>query len=1081
MKILITTILMLLALQTESYARSCKDNTNKDLIFLYEHHMPNLYGHPSKGNHPLGEIEQRKLIRQNLEDYRNPKTGKEPRIWENSHIFNGLGSDYYDDFNVFKQIPECTNFIAIVDDSTYHKQDGELYVNFEWRMKNTNSNSSYVRSTCHCIDLVQIGHENSIYMKELASKVSGGYCHADTLEQTLECIKNFAPTSSSDREKATGWTIHLPDPPRDNSSSDSTSKYSSWDDKNKECTFSRGGKTGLNQVSSYEEMKELEHYQCFDFTSIDLNSAPYNKLDIYSKDITGSKFGDTTFQSKTFKQSEGISNVEFNGTSFKNVIFETNVSNVKFSYNNLNEVTFRRQFHTNNLTDATINRINILNRGCDNGKGINTIKDSNITGSKFSEKYGGCSNHILGLEIDNTKIEDSTFENIIFSRLKLISVDISNSNFSNTKANSTNIQHSNFNKNIFESTFLSNGLLYRNRFQNNRISLLKIDKMSEVTSNEFIDDKISQLGFFQVRKLEDFKIKGRNPGDIIFNDINADSIDFSNAVYNYSFTKTTLDGSNFTPGPNGTFNSSISFDGSSCKSCNFSNQFVSKISIKNSNLSNSKFEDFSTKSFDSIKSNLDNANFEKANLGKVTIKNSEFENSNLSNATTSENSTLTSSNFNGASLKAMTLRKADLSNSTFNSANLQRVKFSEDTKFYNNEFSGVDFYGVSFSNLIFDKASFVGAQNIGKTTYGTSDLTLSNVNMNNANFHGDFKGLKVSNSLFINASFNGGTITGKIERADFSFVKFKGTNIGNSIKTEIKNSIFDNTTIEGTIQATFNNTSFINSELSKTSIRESNFVDVNLTDARLGNAHIYKSEFNSSNLTNTLFDGATFINTKIYNSKMIYTSLYGASVDLEITQSTLKDVYGLDAITGPLHYATLNISDSQLDGLNFANSHIQHSSFRNSSLKNVDFSGAILKNIEFNDVNLSDANLTNTSFESLEIKGSILHRVDFNGAEFSSFEINNSDLSASRYINGANWYISGKASFDNSKLDDLIFSNLNLIGVSFKGASLEYALFNKALLQDADFTGANLYETDFTGANTTGANFNTDTSYTYGL
>ncbi|MCW8878071.1 MAG: pentapeptide repeat-containing protein [Kangiellaceae bacterium] len=188
----------------------------------------------------------------------------------------------------------------------------------------------------------------------------------------------------------------------------------------------------------------------------------------------------------------------------------------------------------------------------------------------------------------------------------------------------------------------------------------------------------------------------------------------------------------------------------------------------------------------------------------------------------------------------------------------------------------------------------------------------------------------------------------------------------------------------------FRNTNLISADLSHSSFDGCDFESAKLIASNLTSAEFKKCNFKEVNLLTAVIDDTSIINSELTKVDLQSFNLIGITLDLcdlreqnlagkDMTNASLKrvDLRGANLSKAILNGANLSdclLNNAEIKDTQFKGSNLSNVDFSSMSLKKLNFDGAILKGCDFRDCDLSGsklnrANITNAKLFNAETIG----------------------------------------------------------------------------------------------------------------
>jgi uncharacterized protein YjbI with pentapeptide repeats len=364
-----------------------------------------------------------------------------------------------------------------------------------------------------------------------------------------------------------------------------------------------------------------------------------------------------------------------------------------------------------------------------------------------------------------------------------------------------------------------------------------------------------------------------------------------------------------------------------------------------------------------------------------------------------------------ANLSGTNLSQADLSG-----ANLTLVSLSG-ANLTGAELTGANLTGAEVRAANFTQTGITVPQLYSTASYQAHDL--AGIGLYGANLSGaNFAGQNLTNATLMTARLTGANFTGAHVQ-------------GASVWLVSKAQLYSTASYQAkslsliTLYSTETAWNFVGQDLTgadlRGMLRNANFSQANLTNARISYATLTNSNLSQANLTNAVVD---------------YANLTGASL-------TGAVVRGAHFYAAP-QYPGSSLTVAQL--------------YSTASYQAHDLTGLRLVGNDLTAANLAGQNLTNASFARATLTGANFAEADVRGANFYRDESRGTGgISASQLYS--------TASYEEHDLSGIDLESNDLAGVNFAGQNLTNARFILATLTDADFRSANLTNARFSQTN----------------
>jgi uncharacterized protein YjbI with pentapeptide repeats/tRNA A37 threonylcarbamoyladenosine biosynthesis protein TsaE len=308
-------------------------------------------------------------------------------------------------------------------------------------------------------------------------------------------------------------------------------------------------------------------------------------------------------------------------------------------------------------------------------------------------------------------------------------------------------------------------------------------------------------------------------------------------------------------------------------------------------ISSSRLEDISL-----VDSTLTNVEIFKCDLTNAALDRCEMVNVKITQCNLSgvvlDNSDMTYAHLIDVVLDGGSLRQCDLSFSNCSNSSLQRATLRDST-LRSSVFQNADLSYADLSNTDFSDANLAGAD-------------LSFANLTNAIFkNSDLSSVNLSNAIIRNTNFNGANLCAaalhysRCESVDFTESCLDGVDLSTMLMSRV---IFNRTSLRRTLifgQDFTTVNSMVESDLSFSNIKYSNFDGIDFNGSVFDNAKILVSFFTDSDFSRCSFNRSTieqckmglvnFNNAKIYNSTFIKCDLFEANfMNADVRDSNMK-------------------------------------------------------------------------------------------------------------------------------------------------------------------------------------------------
>ena len=282
-----------------------------------------------------------------------------------------------------------------------------------------------------------------------------------------------------------------------------------------------------------------------------------------------------------------------------------------------------------------------------------------------------------------------------------------------------------------------------------------------------------------------------------------------------------------------------------------------------------------------------------------------------------------------------------------------------------------------------------------------------------------------------------------LEYVNFTNTDLSDANLSNAI---ITHAVFNNTKLTGV--------NLQNANIGASTIDNSDFVDSDLIGATLSKALIKNTRFHRCTFgeRDDLFLETVFEEVDFTGSHLRET--YFIEVDLTHSVFDKADLSGSSFIQCCLENSSFN--SATLNHVNVIEAKASGCTFDNAQMRNARFVGGnALKDASFSRADLTEANLRDASLDNADFTQAVLNKADFGGASLTKAVLEKAKAFQTQFI-GADL---SNASCRRLDLMEGSLMKAKLLGTNFKEANLYSVSFLNSTLGDTAFSDAYLEKT----------------------
>lgn len=252
-----------------------------------------------------------------------------------------------------------------------------------------------------------------------------------------------------------------------------------------------------------------------------------------------------------------------------------------------------------------------------------------------------------------------------------------------------------------------------------------------------------------------------------------------------------------------------------------------------------------------------------------------------------------------------------------------------------------------------------------------------------------------------------------------------------------------------------------------TKCTNSDFKNLDLSDAQFTNAVLMNADFSGANLTRVDFRNAQLVNANFSGAYFRKTNLGSAN----LSKADLRGIRIEETSFMFVNLQRANLSGLDLSGVDMRFADLRWAVLNGTALERADLRSAkqtingceLIKNAKCPGANLKGANLSEASLDGADLSGT-----DLSGANLKQAQLEKSNLSGANLI-GADL---SSANFNRANLSGATLDKATMLGTNFRGTDMSGAKlrslprvlslgFNDANLENADFSGSNLWGVGF--------------------